>query len=183
MDYQSSAAEDQHRRLVRILIFGIVAVVALIAISILFIFLSKPENVVSDSGVVTITNPTAEIETNVGTADPIFKQCEDACTSGNKALFCDFTRRFNNVAVTCDDLATNPQYSEYNVKSCSAIDCNPVKTEEQIAQEADETCVTGLGGTWENPDLNSMCPIGDGKAGIKLTSSDNPPSAGQICCI
>ena len=156
----------------------IIIVLVLIVGAIVYVVVSGPENVATSSGV-TITNPTGEIQTSAGVADPIFKQCQDACDSGNKILFCDFTRRFNNLEVTCNDLATNSQYSSYNVQTCPAIDCNPAQTQEQIA---DTTTCTALSGNWTTPASDGKCPLKDGKFVRERAASDNPPIAGQICC-
>jgi hypothetical protein len=51
-----------------------------------------------------------------------------------------------------------------------------------IPEEGDQTCVSGLGGSWESPLSNGGCEQSGEKIRIKITPSDNPPIQGQICC-
>ena len=78
----------------------------------------------------------------------------------------------------CDELSKNSAYAQYNVETCPAISC----AAQQGAGTADQTCVTGLGGTWEFPDAQGNCPQSGEEIVRKLIPSDNPPTPGQICC-
>ena len=113
--------------------------------------------------------------------DPIATQCAFACESGQKTSFCLVERTLtSNLKATCDELSKNSQYSQYNVAPCSAISC--VVSAQEAARAADQTCITGLGGTWESPIGEGTCPQTGEELVNKLTPSDNPPIAGQICC-
>ena len=110
---------------------------------------------------------------------PITEQCKFACDSNQKTSFCDVERKVTEtLTTTCKELATSSQYSSYNVQTCPSINCNPIPT----VQELDQTCVTGLGGNWENPTSSGGCSPGGNKIRRQITPSDNPPIAGQICC-
>lgn len=107
----------------------------------------------------------------------ITEQCAFACESGQKSSFCYIEREvIDNLRITCDELSKNSQYSIYNIALCPAISC------EISAQETDQTCITGLGGTWESPVGEDVCPQSGDEIVRKLNSSDESPVAGQICC-
>lgn len=158
-----------------VLITLIIIVLVLIVGAIVYV-------VVSDKGgeksAIELEKAQADIEKEA-VSSPISAQCKFACDSAQKTSFCDVERKVTeSITTTCKELATNSQYSSYNVQPCSTIDCNPIPT----AQELDQTCVTGLGGTWENPTSGGGCAPGGNKIRRQVTPSDNPPSAGQICC-
>ena len=107
---------------------------------------------------------------------PIAEQCAFACESRQKPSFCDIERVVNDeIRATCDELSTNSQYSGYNIVPCPGISCEP------SAQEADQTCVTGLGGKWETR-VGDACPQSGEKIVRKIIASDESPVTGQICC-
>ena len=111
--------------------------------------------------------------------DPLSEQCSFACETHQKAAFCDVKRKVDETnTATCNELATNPQYSQYNVQACSGISCST----QQGTQPLDQTCVSGLGGTWEQPADTGRCVQSGEKVRRLLTPSDSPPTAGQICC-
>ena len=104
------------------------------------------------------------------------EQCAFACNTNQASGFCDFNRRLNkNTVTTCDELATNPKYSKYNVQVCPTISCESLKN-------ADRSCVSGLKAAWTTPDTNGNCPAQENKFVKKLSPSDSPPIKGQICC-
>jgi len=108
--------------------------------------------------------------------NPINVQCQNQCNLSSKIGFCDVERKVTeSLTTTCYELAKNSQYAQYNVQSCPAITC---VTSAQI----DQTCVTGLGGTWETPTASGDCTQSGTKIRRELNASDNPPVAGQICC-
>ena len=110
--------------------------------------------------------------------NPIDVQCRAACESNQKTAFCFVERMVNDeIIATCDELSRNLVYAEYNVETCPAISC---VVQEETA--TGQTCVTGLGGKWEFPDSEGKCPQSGEEIVRKLTSSDNPPIQGQICC-
>ena len=109
--------------------------------------------------------------------NPIDVQCRFACENAQRTAFCFVERNVNDeLTTTCDELSKNSLYAEYNVETCPAISC--------VVQDetTDQTCVTGLGGTWKSPDAQGNCP----QTGItivrQITPSDQPPISGQICC-
>lgn len=109
--------------------------------------------------------------------DPLSVQCQAACEGGNIAKFCIIGIPLNDGSTaTCLQLSTSAQYSSYGVKLCPTISCAG------SSQKGDQTCVTGLGGTWTTP-ISGGCP----QSGIKIVrqvySSDQAPIAGQICCV
>lgn len=107
--------------------------------------------------------------------NPIDVQCEFACESSQRTSFCFVERIVNDeLTTTCDELSKNSLYAEYNVETCPAISC--------VVQEIDQTCVTGLGGTWEFPDAEGKCVQSGIKIIRQVTPSDQPPISGQICC-
>lgn len=56
---------------------------------------------------------------------PVAEQCVFACDTEQKAAFCDVSRKADDsVTATCQQLATNSQYSKYNVQVCPSIDCS-----------------------------------------------------------
>lgn len=113
-------------------------------------------------------------------ADPLSAQCEFACQTGQQTGFCEVERTLSNGATaTCDQLSSDSQYSSYNVQPCSAISC--VVSAQEAAHLADQTCITGLGGTWETP-VDGTCPQSGIKVVRQVNSSDQPQTAGQICC-
>ncbi len=108
--------------------------------------------------------------------NPIDVQCRSACENSQRTAFCFVERKVNNeLTTTCDELSKNSLYVQYDVEICPAISC-------AVQQEADQTCVTGLGGTWEFPDAEGKCLQSGIKIIRKVTSSDGPPVQGQICC-
>ncbi|MBA7667121.1 hypothetical protein ES703_75206 [subsurface metagenome] len=116
------------------------------------------------------------LEKKVVEPNPIDVQCKFACENAQRTAFCFVERTVNNeLTATCDGLSKNSLYAEYNVETCPAISC-------VVQEEADQTCVTGLGGKWESPDAEGKCP----QTGItivrQLTPSDKPLVQGQICC-
>ena len=138
------------------LVWGIVIVLILVAI-VVFVLIEKKEP----------------------EANPIDVQCKFACDNNQRTAFCFVERKVTNkLTATCDELSTNPLYAEYNVEVCPAVSC---KAQQETGAE-DQTCVTGLGGTWEFPDAEGNCPQTGIKIVRKLTPSDNPPIQGQICC-
>ncbi len=136
------------------LIWVIIIIFALIVISVAVILILKKE-----------------VEPN-----PIDIQCSFACENNQRTAFCFVERKVNDeLTTTCDELSKNSLYAQYNVETCPAISC-------VVQEEADQTCVTGLGGTWESPDAEGNCPQSGIKIVRKLTPSDEPPIQGQICC-
>lgn len=133
-----------------IVIFSLIFVVAVIAGIVLYI---QGNNLSSNSG-------------NTGTPDSLSVQCQRMCDTNQRAGFCDIERTTpDGTLATCDTLANSNQY---NVESCSSIDCDA---------QIDQTCVSGLGSEWRNP-VSGECP----DKGIERASSDSPPESGQICC-
>ena len=111
--------------------------------------------------------------------NPIDVQCKFACDNNQRTAFCFVERKVTNkLTTTCDELSTDSQYTEYNVATCPAISC----ASQQETDAEDQTCVTGLGGSWEFPDSQGNCPQTGIKIVRQVTPSDNPPVAGQICC-
>jgi hypothetical protein len=111
--------------------------------------------------------------------NPIDVQCKFACDNNQRTAFCFVERTVNNkLTTTCDELSKNSLYAEYNVETCPAISCEA----QQGGEAIDQTCVTGLGGSWEFPDAQGKCPQTGIKIVRQVTPSDNPPVAGQICC-
>ena len=109
--------------------------------------------------------------------NPIDVQCRFACENAQRTAFCFVERKVNDeLTTTCDELSKNSLYAEYNVETCPAISC--VVQDEAI----DQTCVTGLGGTWESPDAEGKCPQSGEEIVRKLTPSDESLIQGQICC-
>jgi hypothetical protein len=107
-------------------------------------------------------------------SDSISIQCESACDTAQTNSFCLVERKVNNnLEATCKTLAEDSQYSEYGVKPCPTISCE--------SQSTDQTCVTGLGGTWELP-IAGGCSQSGTKIRRQVTSTDEPPTQGQICC-
>ena len=111
--------------------------------------------------------------------DPVSEQCAFACESEQKVAFCNVERTVGNLKLTCDELATNSQYTSYNVETCATISCEEY---EQEQASIDQTCVTGLGGTWQTSEATGTCPQTGDKIVRQVTPSDNPPQVGQICC-
>ena len=109
--------------------------------------------------------------------NPIDVQCRFACESSQRISFCVVERKVTDELITtCDELSKNSLYTQYNVEICPTISCVIQQ------EEANQTCITGLGGTWESPDTEGKCPQGGEEIVRKLTSSDGPPVQGQICC-
>ena len=110
-------------------------------------------------------------------ANPVDVQCRLACENNQRTAFCFVERTVNDeLTTTCDALSKNSLYLEYNVDTCPAISC--VVQDEGV----DQTCVTGLGGTWESPVSGGGCPQTGIKIIRQITPSDQPPISGQICC-
>ena len=116
---------------------------------------------------------------DVAEPDPITFQCASACESQQKVAFCDVQRSFEGGLATCNELATNSQYSQYNVQTCPSISCTIPGT--GGTQTNDQTCA-GLGGTWVAPTESGTCPSQEGKLTRKRTPTDSPPTEEQICC-
>ena len=170
---------ERHRKIILFLVIGIVLVLIILVGSIIFVLLQDADKKQTSAE---LEKKQTELE-KTGEPSPVSEQCQFACDSNQKTSFCDIERKVTeSLTATCKELSQNSQYAQHNVQTCPSIDCNPQKTPEQIAQESDQTCVTGLGASWESLD-GGNCPIGGDKQGIKLTPSDNPPSAGQACCI
>ena len=107
--------------------------------------------------------------------DPLSLQCQNACEGNSVYGFCSAERKVNNeLKITCQTLAEDSQYVKYGVETCPEISCEP--------QDLDQTCVIGLGGTWESPTAEGGCSQGGAKVRRQVTSPDEPPVEGQICC-
>ena len=114
---------------------------------------------------------------------PISEQCAFACEGESVVGFCSVERTVTkDLRLTCETLATDSQYSKYNVQSCSAISCSTyIEEQEEESSPEGQTCAM-IGGVWETPDASGNC-VQDGELiKRKLIPSDNPPEAGQICC-
>ncbi len=82
--------------------------------------------------------------------DPVSIQCQNACEGNSVYGFCSMERKVDDdLKATCKTLAETSQYAKYNVESCPEISCEP--------QDIDQTCVEGLGGTWEFPLADGGC--------------------------
>ena len=126
--------------------------------------------------VVLILNLTKE---EVIPPNPITVQCQNQCDAESKIGFCDVERRVTEIIVTtCYELSTNPSYTQYGIQACPTVSC----ATQSGTQTMDQTCVSGLGGTWEIPTANGGCEQSGTKIRRELNSSDNPPVNGQICC-
>ena len=133
--------------------------------------------IVAIGGIIFFYSGLSETGIGGGKPSPVSEQCAFACDSGQKASFCEVERKADDsVTATCNELATNSQYSKYNVQTCPTVSC--VLT----AQELDKTCVTGLSSVWATPNSEGMCPSQDDKFSRTRSPSDSPPVAGQICC-
>lgn len=116
-------------------------------------------------------------ETNLPPPDTLAVQCEFICETNQTAGYCDTKRNLENGGTaTCSELATDSQYSSYDVQPCPTISC------ETQTQQIDQTCVSGLEGTWTNPNSEGNCPVQGNNLSKKRTSLDSPPVSGQICC-
>jgi len=148
--------EVKKRNMGKKLVWTIIIILVLIAISVAVILILEKE----------------KVEPN-----PIDVQCRLACENAQRTAFCFVERNVNDeLTTTCDELSKNSLYVEYNIETCSAISCI-------VQQEAiDQTCITGLGGTWESPDAEGKCPQSGIKIIRQVTPSDEPPIQGQICC-
>ena len=111
--------------------------------------------------------------------DSVSTQCAFACESGQRNAFCSVEMTLSNGAATCEQLASQSQYSSYDVKPCPAISCTV--SAPGAANAADQTCLTGLGGTWQTP-ISGSCPQSGIKIIKQVNASDQPPITGQICC-
>ncbi len=115
-----------------------------------------------------------EEEANV---NPIIEQCASQCEAGSIPGFCSMQREVEEgLSLTCNSLATNSQYSSYDVEACSAISCTS-----QESSPSSQTCIS-LDGEWETPAVGGDCVQDSDKIKRKITSSDDAPEAGQICC-
>jgi len=149
----------EKNKTVWILLGAIILVLALIIISISFGVLKSKNNI-----------------EEVNSVEEIIEQCAFACETNQASSFCDFSRRLNkNIVTTCNELATNSEYSKYNVQTCPTISCESLKN-------VDRSCVSGLESEWVNPDTNGNCPAQENKFVKKLNPSDSPTVKGQICC-
>lgn len=107
--------------------------------------------------------------------DSISVQCKFACETNSVYGFCSAERIVNDdLKATCKTLAENPQYAKYGVETCPTISCDH--------QDLDQTCVSGLGGTWEFSLADGTCSQSGTEIRRQVTPSDNPPIEGQICC-
>ena len=114
----------------------------------------------------------------VAEPDPVAVQCSFACDTGQKTSFCDIKRKVTDtLGLTCNELSTNSQYSQYNVQTCPSISCT---TQQETPQ--DNTCVTGLNGEWATPTTGGNCPTKEGFFARIRTAEDSPPTTGQVCC-
>lgn len=142
------------------LIISIIVILVLIIASVLFVILNQEESV----------------DPVLGEPDPIGVQCAQFCETNQKAAFCDVGLMLDDGSrATCGELATNPEYVSYGVNSCAQIDCS-------VEEVVDQTCISGLGGVWEEPQEGGICSQFGEKVRRELSSSDEPPVAGQICC-
>ncbi len=112
---------------------------------------------------------------------PLSEQCAYFCETNQSNAFCTFKVTISdNLRLTCNELLTNSAYSSYNVQACPRISCiSQPQGNSQVA--SDQTCA-GLDGTWETPTTSGTCPAKTGFFARIRTASDNPPTAGQICC-
>jgi len=141
------------------LIWAIVFVFALVVVSVVYVFV--------------IGGPEKPADISV--------KCEFACESGQETAFCIIDRTVNeNLKATCYELATNSQYTQYNVATCPEISCET--SGGTSTQTDDKTCVSGLNSEWVDPDENGECPERENMFSMKRDPSDEPPAAGQICC-
>jgi len=116
------------------------------------------------------------IKEKVAPPDPVAVQCALICDTNQTSAFCSFkVNASETIRVTCNELATNSQYAQYNVQLCPGISCSV----QQPIQ--DQTC-TGLGGTWEQPASTGRCTQSGTKVRRTLTTTDSPPQTGEICC-
>ncbi len=109
--------------------------------------------------------------------NPISEQCAFQCEAGSVPGFCSMQREVEeDLSLTCYSLATDSQYSNYNVEACPAVSC--------ISQESSPSSLTcvALGGEWETPETDGDCVQDSDKIKREITTSDNSPEAGQICC-
>ena len=113
--------------------------------------------------------------------DPVAEQCAFFCETNQTSAFCSFrVSASDNLRVSCNELVTNSQYSQYGVQACPTISCES-QVEGNSALAEDQTCA-GLEGTWEQPTETGSCPAKDGFFSRERTAEDNPPIEGQICC-
>ncbi len=113
--------------------------------------------------------------------DTVSVQCAYFCETGQEAGFCSFKIDVSeNLKVTCYELATNSQYAQYNVAACPEISCE--NSGGTSGQTDEKTCVSGLNSEWVDADENGECPEKENMFSMKRDPSDEPPSAGQICC-
>ncbi len=107
--------------------------------------------------------------------DPVAEQCAFQCESGSVPGFCSMKMEFDDLSLTCETLATNSQYANYGVQECGSISCI------QESSPSSQTCIS-LGGEWETPAADGDCVQDSDKIKREMTTSDDAPEAGQICC-
>ncbi len=110
-------------------------------------------------------------------SNPIAEQCESQCEAGSVPGFCSMQREVEeDLSLTCDTLATNSQYASYDVEACPTISCTS-----QESSPLSQTCIA-LGGEWETPAVGGDCVQDSDKIKRKITTSDDAPEEGKICC-
>ena len=116
-------------------------------------------------------------------AEDIKEQCNVACISNSVAGYCDLPRNLiasdlpndlESKSGTCDFFSTSKEYLKYGINKCEKIKCHEV---------IDQTCVTGIKGSWETPQADGSCAQKGEFLRRKVTPSDNPPEPGMICCV
>ena len=149
----------------KILIGAIVVVSVLIVVSLLWIFYSVDDFVGEEVEEEEVFVPT-----------PIDEVCATACNDNQRDVFCFHNRRAaDNLVTTCYELATNPDYSQYNVDECPEFSC------ERTSEELNPTCKF-LGGEWVFPRDDGSCPPTEIKRRSQANPSEEPPEEGKICC-
>lgn len=143
------------------LIIAIVAVFVLIVIAAIYIFVSEKD--VGDG--------------ELTPEESLALTCDEWCTAVSVNEWCDFELSIGQggASGSCYGFANSPLYTHVGVQKCPAIDCNnrPV---------VDQTCVAGLGGTWETPNAQGGCDSIGERERFVLTPTDSPPTTGQVCC-
>ena len=145
------------------LIVAIIAVFVLLIISGIYIFFSG-EGELKDSEQLT-------------PSESLVKTCDEWCDAESIGEWCDFELSIgqDGASGSCYGFANSPLYTEVGVKKCAAIDCNN-------RPEVDQTCVSGLGGTWEIPNAEGKCDNIGARERFVLSPTDTPTVESQICC-
>ncbi|MBU2503737.1 MAG: hypothetical protein KJ879_01655, partial [Nanoarchaeota archaeon] len=110
------------------------------------------------------------------TVSSLVTTCDDWCANEQLSDWCDFELSADTGRGSCYGFANSPLYTQLGVKKCSAIDCNNRPVE-------DNTCMEGLGGVWDTSNSNGECDPVNGITRFVVTSTDEPPVAGQVCCV